>query len=78
MMALFTGSARAKAGGWHTSLLESQIFMLDFQAPLPGERRGGQQEGTITRCAMTPIGLYPTQTGSSNYVASWGRLWERS
>jgi len=77
MMALFDRE-RTGEGRWvHTSLLESQIFMLDFQAArylVKGEV--AKQEGN-DHPLMTPIGLYPTQDGFINMSASWGRLWER-
>ncbi len=77
MMALFDRE-RTGEGRWvHTSLLESQIFMLDFQAArylVKGEV--AKQEGN-DHPMMTPIGLYPTKDGYINMSASWGRLWER-
>ncbi|MFO0688422.1 MAG: CoA transferase [Myxococcota bacterium] len=59
-----------------TSLLESMIGMLDFQAArftVAGEIPG--QEGNH-HPTMRPMGLYPTRDGSINVAAPWGRLWE--
>jgi len=60
----------------HTSLLESMIGMLDFQAArftVAGEVPG--QEGNH-HPTMRPMGLYATRDGAINVAAPWGRLWE--
>jgi crotonobetainyl-CoA:carnitine CoA-transferase CaiB-like acyl-CoA transferase len=65
-------------GQWvHTSLLESQIFMLDLQAArwliaheVPG------QVGNDHPTSM-PTGVYPTSDGYINIAASGEALWER-
>ncbi len=67
---------RTGRGRWvRTSLLESMIAMLDFQAArwtvdgdLPG--REGNNHPT-----MRPMGTYPTSDGLLNLAAPWGRLW---
>src|SRR5262249_13495514 len=75
--ALFDRS-RTGAGQWvHTSLLESQIFMLDFQAArylMKGEvaKQAGNDHPTFT-----PTGVFPTSDGYMNIAASSGRLWPR-
>lgn len=65
-------------GRWvHTSLLETQIFMLDFQASrylMKGEVAGQAGNDHPT---MTPSGVYPSSDGFMNISASSGRLWER-
>jgi len=65
-------------GQWvHTSLLEAQIFMLDFQASrwlIAGEVAG--QAGNDHPTAM-PTGVYPTADGHINIAASGGALWQR-
>lgn len=69
--------ARTGVGRWvHTSLLESMIGMLDFQAArftVAGEVPG--QEGNH-HPTMRPMGLYATRDGAINIAAPWGRLWE--
>ena len=60
----------------HTSLLESMIGMLDFQAArytVAGEvpRQEGNHHPTFR-----PMGLYATRDGAINVAAPWGRLWE--
>lgn len=59
-----------------TSLLESMIGMLDFQAArftVDGEvpPQAGNHHPTLG-----PMGLFPTRDGEINIAAPWGRLWE--
>lgn len=75
MMALFE---RVKTGrGKHvtTSLLESMVFMLDFQASrylMAGEVAG--QAGN-DHPVNTPMGVFPASDMLINIAASSGRLW---
>ena len=75
--ALFDRS-RTGEGRWvHTSLLESMIFMLDFQAArylVHGEvaEQAGNDHPTFT-----PTGVFPTSDGTMNIASSSGRLWPR-
>jgi len=77
MMALFDRE-RTGVGRWvSTSLLEAQIFMLDFQASrwlIAGEvpKQAGNDHPT-----GIPTGVFPTSDGHINIAASSGRLWER-
>lgn len=63
-------------GRWvHTSLLESMIGMLDFQAArwtIDGvvAPQTGNHHPTLR-----PMGTYPTADGHLNIAASWGRIW---
>jgi len=65
-------------GQWvHTSLLEAQIFMLDFQASrwlIAGEvaKQAGNDHPT-----GIPTGLFPTADGQINIAASGDNLWRR-
>ena len=76
MMALYERE-RTGLGRWiHTSLLEAQIFMLDFQASrwlMKGEvaRQQGNDHPTVF-----PTGVFKTSDGMINIGAS-GRVWER-
>jgi crotonobetainyl-CoA:carnitine CoA-transferase CaiB-like acyl-CoA transferase len=69
---------RTGEGRWvHTSLLETQIFLLDFQASrylMKGEvaKQTGNDHPT-----MTPSSVFPTSDGFVNLSASSGRLFER-
>jgi crotonobetainyl-CoA:carnitine CoA-transferase CaiB-like acyl-CoA transferase len=61
----------------HTSLLEVQIFMLDFQAArwlMKGEVAG--QAGNDHPTGI-PTGVFPTSDGHINLAASSSRLFER-
>jgi formyl-CoA transferase len=69
---------RTGEGQWvHTSLLEAQIFMLDFQASRwlnAGEvpRQAGNNHPT-----SIPTGVFKTSDGHINIAAVGGALWER-
>lgn len=77
MTALFE-RVRTGKGRWiHTSLLESQIFLLDFQATrwlIEGEVAG--QAGNDHPVSI-PMGVFPASDGMINLAASSARLWER-
>ncbi len=77
MVALFDRE-RSGVGKWvATSLLEAQVFMLDFQASrwlMEGEVAG--QAGNDHPTGI-PTGVFPTSDGHINIAASSGRLWER-
>jgi formyl-CoA transferase len=77
MMALHERQ-RTGLGRWvHTSLLESQIFMLDFQAArylMDGEVP--DQVGNA-HPTMVPMGAYPTRDGQINIAASTSQQWRR-
>ena len=67
---------RTGRGRWvRTSLLESMIAMLDFQAArwtVDGELPGREGNHHPT---MRPMGTYRTSDGLLNVAAPWGRLW---
>ena len=77
MMGLFEREATG-AGRWvTTSLLETQVFLLDFQATrwlFDGEVAG--QAGNDHPTGI-PTGAFPSSDGYINIAASSGRLWER-
>jgi formyl-CoA transferase len=66
------------AGQWvHTSLLEAQIFMLDFQAARwLIEKDVAKQAGNDHPTAI-PTGVFPTSDGHINIAASGDALWTR-
>ncbi len=77
LLALFERE-RSGEGQWvHTSLLEAQIQMLDFQAArwlIDGEvapQAGNDHPTSI------PTGVFPTADGHINIAASGSVLWER-
>ncbi len=65
-------------GQWlHTSLLEAQVFMLDFQAArwlMAGEvpRQAGNNHPT-----SAPTGVYPTKDGHINIAVAGEVIWRR-
>jgi len=69
---------RTGEGQWvHTSLLEAQIFMLDFQAArylMKGEIAG--QEGNY-HPTSSGTGMFQTADGYINIAASGDNLWRR-
>ncbi|MCW3476842.1 CaiB/BaiF CoA transferase family protein [Limobrevibacterium gyesilva] len=77
MTALFDREATG-VGRWvTTSLLEAQVFMLDFQAArwlMDGEV--AQQAGNDHPTGI-PTGVFPTSDGHINIAASSSRLWGR-
>ncbi len=77
MMALFDRE-RTGIGRWvTTSLLESQIFMLDFQASrwLMGQQIAGQAGNDHP--TGIPTGVFPTSDGHINIAASSSRVFAR-
>src|ERR1700722_6160845 len=76
MMALFQRERTGEGKYVHTSLLESQLFMLDFQASrwlMAGEVAGqtGNNHPTIA-----PSSAYPMADGNINIAASWPAQWK--
>jgi crotonobetainyl-CoA:carnitine CoA-transferase CaiB-like acyl-CoA transferase len=76
MMKLYDRERTGKGGYVHTSLLESQVFMLDFQASrflMDGEVAG--QAGN-DHPVNIPMGVFPTADKPINIAASSPKLWE--
>lgn len=77
MVALFE-RVHTGMGRWvHTSLLESQVFMLDFQAArwlMNGEVAG--QAGNDHPTGI-PMGVFPASDGYINIAASSNNLWKQ-
>jgi crotonobetainyl-CoA:carnitine CoA-transferase CaiB-like acyl-CoA transferase len=77
MTALFERHKTGKGRWVTTSLLEAQVFMLDFQAArwlIKGEV--APQAGNDHPTGI-PTGVFPTTDGSITIAASSGRLWKR-
>jgi len=77
LLALLQRHSTGKGQWVHTSLLEAQIFMLDFQAArwlIDGEVAG--QAGNDHPTVM-PTGVYETADGHINIAASGDALWRR-
>jgi crotonobetainyl-CoA:carnitine CoA-transferase CaiB-like acyl-CoA transferase len=77
MMALFDRT-RTGEGRWvHTSLLEAQVFMLDFQASRwLMDKQVAKQAGN-DHPTGTPTGVFPSSDGHFNIAAASERVWER-
>jgi crotonobetainyl-CoA:carnitine CoA-transferase CaiB-like acyl-CoA transferase len=77
MVALFDRH-RTGTGRWvYTSLLESQIFMLDFQASRWLMNREVALQVGNDHPTATPTGVFPTSDGRINIAASSSRVWSR-
>jgi crotonobetainyl-CoA:carnitine CoA-transferase CaiB-like acyl-CoA transferase len=77
LLALYQREQTGKGQWVHTSLLEAQIFMLDFQAArwlISGEVAG--QAGNDHPTSV-PTGVFPTSDGHINIAAAGERLWKR-
>ncbi|MGI9596654.1 MAG: CaiB/BaiF CoA transferase family protein [Acidimicrobiales bacterium] len=65
-------------GRWvHTSLLESMIGMLDFQAARWTVERDLPPQAGNDHPTLGPMGMYRTADGFMNIAAPWGRIWKR-
>ena len=76
LLKLFDRERSGEGGYVHTSLIESMIFMLDFQAArwlIAGEV--AQQAGNDHPTAI-PVGVFPTADKPINIGASTPRQWE--
>ena len=77
MVALFDRE-HTQVGRWiYTSLLEAQVFMMDFQAArylMRGEVAGQTGNDHPT---LIPSGVFPTADGYINISATSSHLWER-
>lgn len=68
---------RTGLGRWvHTSLLESMIGMLDFQAARWTVAKDDPTQAGNDHPTAIPMGMYETSDGYINLAASGGRLWE--
>ena len=77
LLALYQREQTGRGQWVHTSLLEAQIFMLDFQAArwlISGEvaKQAGNDHPT-----SVPTGVFPTSDGHINIAAAGEGLWKR-
>jgi formyl-CoA transferase len=77
ILALYDRERTGKGQWVHTSLIEAQIFMLDFQASrwlMKGEvaKQAGNDHPT-----SIPTGVFPTSDGYINIAASGDKMWKR-
>jgi formyl-CoA transferase len=77
MMALFDRT-RTGVGRWvHTSLLEAQIFMLDFQAARYLMKQEVAGQAGNNHPTGIPSGVFPASDGQINISAPSPRVWSR-
>jgi formyl-CoA transferase len=77
LLALYNRERTGKGQWVHTSLIEAQIFMLDFQAArwlLKGEV--AEQAGNDHPTSI-PTGVFPTRDGYINIAAAGDNMWKR-
>ena len=67
----------AKASGYKTSLLQAQIFMLDFQAARWLMEEDVAQQAGNNHPTSIPTGVFKTSDGYINIATTGGRIWER-
>ena len=78
MLALYNRERTGKGQWVHTSLIEAQIFMLDFQASrwlMKGEV--AQQAGNDHPTSIPP-GVFPTKDGYIDIAAAGDKMWKRA
>jgi formyl-CoA transferase len=65
-------------GQWvHTSLLQAQIFMLDFQAARWLVEREVPRQAGNNHPTSIPTGVFPTSDGHINIAVTGQKIWER-
>ncbi|MBO0710957.1 MAG: CoA transferase [Acetobacteraceae bacterium] len=77
MVALFDRDVSGEGRWVQTSLLEAQIFMLDFQASRWLMAKEIAPQAGNDHPTGIPTGVFPTSDGYINIAASSARLWER-
>jgi len=77
LMALLQRETTGRGQWVHTSLLEAQIFMLDFQAARWLMAREVPKQAGNDHPTAIPTGVFPTADGHINIAASGGALWPR-
>ncbi|MEM9564994.1 MAG: CoA transferase [Actinomycetota bacterium] len=75
LVALHERSTTGRGRWVHTSLLESMLGMLDFQAARWTVEGDLPPQAGNDHPTLAPMGMYPTSDGYLNVAASWGRLW---
>ncbi|HET6339807.1 MAG TPA: CoA transferase, partial [Polyangiales bacterium] len=76
MMALYERE-RTGVGRWvHTSLLESQVFMMDFQASRFLMDKDVPEQVGNGHPTLVPTGTFPTRDGHVNVAPSSPRQWK--
>jgi crotonobetainyl-CoA:carnitine CoA-transferase CaiB-like acyl-CoA transferase len=77
LMALIERETSGEGQWVHTSLLEAQIFMLDFQASRWLQAKEVAKQAGNDHPTGIPTGLFPTADGQINIAASGDNLYKR-
>jgi formyl-CoA transferase len=76
MMALYEREKTGRGRWVHTSLLEAQVFMLDFQATRFLQKGEVAGQAGNDHPVNTPMGVFPSADKPINIAASSPKLWE--
>jgi formyl-CoA transferase len=76
-VALLEREASGRGQWLHTSLLQAQIFMLDFQAARWTMKREVPKQAGNNHPTSIPTGVYKTKDGYINLAVTGQKIWER-
>jgi formyl-CoA transferase len=77
LVALLEREVSGKGQWLHTSLLQAQIFMLDFQAARWLVEREVPKQAGNNHPTSIPTGVFPTSDGHINIAVTGQKIWER-
>ena len=77
LLALYERQTSGKGQWVQTSLLQSQIFMLDFQAARYAMRREIPQQAGNNHPTSIPTGVFKTKDGFINIATSGEAIWQK-
>jgi crotonobetainyl-CoA:carnitine CoA-transferase CaiB-like acyl-CoA transferase len=77
LVALLEREVSGKGQWLHTSLLQAQIFMLDFQAARWLVEHEVPKQAGNNHPTSIPTGVFPTKDGHINIAVTGQKIWER-
>jgi crotonobetainyl-CoA:carnitine CoA-transferase CaiB-like acyl-CoA transferase len=77
LVALLEREVSGKGQWLHTSLLQAQIFMLDFQAARWLVEHEVPRQAGNNHPTSIPTGVFPTRDGHINIAVTGQKIWER-
>ena len=77
MMALYQRQATGEGRYVHTSLLEAQVFLLDFQAARWLQAQEVPKQAGNNHPTSIPTGVFKTKNGHINIASTGQVMWER-
>jgi crotonobetainyl-CoA:carnitine CoA-transferase CaiB-like acyl-CoA transferase len=77
LVALLEREVSGKGQWLHTSLLQAQIFMLDFQAARWLVEHEVPKQAGNNHPTSIPTGVFPTRDGYINIAVTGQKIWER-